>query len=93
MVSRAAYLGLDEFADHLYVGEIVFATAFQGRGIGTTLLKQVLQRAGEQSLLVPLPTLRANQRAAALYRRLGFEEVGHTATHPLFEWRRPAAEA
>jgi ribosomal protein S18 acetylase RimI-like enzyme len=87
------YLGLDEFADHLYVREIVIAAAFQGRGIGTALLEQVLQRAGGQDLPVRLQTLHANHGAAALYRRLRFEQVGSTSTHLLFEWRRAGAEA
>jgi ribosomal protein S18 acetylase RimI-like enzyme len=60
------YFGMDEFADHLYVREIVIAPAFQGRGIGTALLEQVLERAGKQGRQVRLRTLNANHRAAAL---------------------------
>jgi ribosomal protein S18 acetylase RimI-like enzyme len=87
------YLGVDEFADHVYVREIVIAPAFQGRGIGTALLQQLLRRAGEHNLPVRLQMLHANRGAAALYRRLGFEEVGSTSTHLLFEWRRSGAQA
>jgi ribosomal protein S18 acetylase RimI-like enzyme len=84
------YLCLEERADHLHVREIVIAPAFQGRGIGTALLRQVLRRAGERRLPVRLGTLRAN-RAAALYRRLGIREIGRTPTHLLFEWIPPAS--
>ena len=83
------YLCLDERADQLRVREIVIAPAFQGRGIGTALLQRVLRRAGERPLPVRLGALHAN-RAAALYRRLGFREIGRTPTHLLFEWRPPS---
>jgi len=90
---RCGYVALDQFADHLYVREIVMSPAFQGRGVGTALLERLLRRAGEQDLPVRLQTLHANHRAAALYRRLRFEQVGSSSTHLLFEWRRVGAEA
>jgi GNAT superfamily N-acetyltransferase len=83
------HLCLEERVDHLHVREIVIAPAFQGRRIGTALLRQVLRHAGERRLPVRLGTLHAN-RAAALYRRLGFQEVGRTPTHLLFAWQPPA---
>ena len=70
-----------------HVREIVIAPAFQDRGIGTALLRTTLERAAEQGAPVRLRTNRANYRAAALYRRLGFQNVGRTPTHLLFEWR------
>lgn len=80
------YLCVEDCATDFHVREIVIAPAFQGRGIGTTLLQDVLQRAGDCQVPVRLGALRAN-RAAALYRRLGFREIGQTPTHLLFEWQ------
>ncbi len=80
------YLCVEDRANDLHVREIVIAPAFQGRGIGTTLLQDVLQRAGSRGVPVRLGTFHAN-RAATLYRRLGFQEVAHTPTHLLLEWR------
>jgi len=80
------YLSVEQHQGQLHVREIVIAPAFQGRGIGTALLHQVLERARQCQLPVRLGTPHLN-RAAALYRRLGFREVGRTPTHLLFEWR------
>jgi ribosomal protein S18 acetylase RimI-like enzyme len=80
------YLWVAEHNDAVHVHEIVVAPAFQGRGIGTALIQQVLARADGRQVPVRLGTLHAN-RAASLYRRLGFSEVGRTPTHQLFEWR------
>jgi ribosomal protein S18 acetylase RimI-like enzyme len=80
------YLWVQEHNTYVHVHEIVVARAFQGRGIGTALIQQVLARAEGRQVPVHLGTLHAN-RAASLYRRLGFSEVGRTPTHLLFEWR------
>jgi ribosomal protein S18 acetylase RimI-like enzyme len=65
--------------------ELVLLPEFQNRGIGTTLLRQVMKHAGERGVPVQLGTLHAN-RAADLYRRVGFGEIGRTDAHILFEW-------
>jgi len=80
------YLCVEDRATDLHVREIVIAPAFQGRGIGTTLLQDVLQRASDRGVPVHLGTFHVN-RAAALYRRLGFQEVARTTTHLLLEWQ------
>lgn len=84
------YLCVEDRGDDLHVREIVIAPAFQGRGIGTMLLQDVMRRAGERRVPVRLGTFQTN-RAAALYWRLGFRETGRTTTHLLFEWRPPNA--
>ncbi len=67
--------------------ELVILPAFQGRGIGTALLREQIERARERGVPVSLSVLHENHRAAALYRRLGFHETGKTETHYLMEWR------
>lgn len=51
--------------------------AWQGRGLGTDLLKQAVAQA-EHSMLTVLPE---NERALRLYRRHGFEIVGRLNGH------------
>ena len=79
------YVCVEDRPDDIHVAEIVIVPEFQSRGIGRLLLTRVIDRARDRGVPVRLRTARAN-RAAALYRRLGFREVGTTATHLLFEW-------
>ncbi len=63
--------------DELHLLNVTVATAWQGRGLGSSLL-QALQARGRQLGLATLwlEVRESNQRACALYARLGFAEVG-----------------
>ena len=62
----------------VFLAAIEVAPAWQGRGIGTRLILDVVEGAGR--LPVALRVLKANP-ARALYERLGFAVDGETATH------------
>ena len=80
------YLCVEERLDDLHVREIVVHPAFQNRGVGTAVLRETVERARARGVPVRLGTFLTN-RAAGLYRRLGFRETGRTDSHILFEWR------
>ncbi len=61
----------------LYLETIEIAPAYQSKGIGTNILREILARAGSQGLAVGLHVLRVN-RARHLYERLGFAVVDET---------------
>jgi ribosomal protein S18 acetylase RimI-like enzyme len=84
------YVCVEEHADHVLVREIAVAPAFQGRGIGSAVLRETQARARARGVPVRLGTFLTN-RAAALYRRLGFRETGRSTTHIGFEWDADAA--
>ncbi len=67
-------------ADGVEVAQIKILPAFQGRGLGTHILTDVLADAHSQGLSVALRVLRVNP-ARRLYERLGFVAIGATATH------------
>ncbi|WP_116041369.1 ribosomal protein S18-alanine N-acetyltransferase [Amycolatopsis palatopharyngis] len=50
--------------------------AFQGMGVGTALLRTVLERADELAAPVFLEVRTDNERAIGLYERHGFERIG-----------------
>jgi GNAT superfamily N-acetyltransferase len=79
------YVSIEERAADIHVRELVVAPAFQGRGIGTTILQDLIERARVRGVPIRLGTHRVN-RANHLYRRLGFRETGQTDTHILLEW-------
>lgn len=79
------YACVEDRADDIHVRELVILPQFQGRGIGTRMLMDIIARAEARRVPVRLGTHHAN-RAAGLYRRLGFREFDRTATHVLMEW-------
>ena len=78
------YLCVEDRPDDVHVREIVLLPEFQGRGIGSRLLSDVIAHARQRGVPVRLGTHHQN-RAQRLYRRLGFREIGRTGTHLLFE--------
>ena len=79
------FLLVEDRPDHIYISEIVIALQFQGRGIGSRLLNEEMQRGRETKSPLRLQVLREN-RAIELYRRLGFKECGTTETHTHMVW-------
>jgi len=66
-----------EEKDHILVREIQVLPEFQGRRIGTTLMKRLLKNAKTRQLPVRLGLLKAN-RARHFYERLGFRVYAET---------------
>jgi ribosomal protein S18 acetylase RimI-like enzyme len=63
------------------VGMVEVLPEWQGRGIGTSVVRSVLARGQQGAKPVVLRVLRVNQRARRLYEREGFEVVSETETH------------
>ena len=61
----------------------------QGHGIGTKVLRSVLNSAQTRGSLVVLHVAVGN-RAQELYRRLGFVDGGGEGMHERMTWRAPA---
>ena len=80
------YWVVERRAADFHLRELVIHPRFQGRGVGTWLVRRLQREATAAGLPVRLGTFHTN-RAAVLYRRLGFEEIGSTDTHVLMEWR------
>lgn len=77
----AGYLDLRWHPDHADIVNIVLAPTFQGRGIGKAIITGIVAEARQRNMDVRLQVLKVNPRAHALYRRLGFEDIGETGTH------------
>lgn len=78
-------LSVEERDDALFLGSIEILPRYQGRGIGTTLIRQLQRRAEESGLPLRLQVLKTN-RARELYERLGFIVTGETETHHHMTW-------
>lgn len=72
--------------------DVALVPAARGRGIGTTLLRDLLAEGERTGKPVSIHVERFNP-ALRLYRRLGFREIEEKGPYFLMEWRPPAAEA
>ena len=68
-------LAVDRNPGELYLGRIEILPAWQGRGIGRWLIRQLADEARHDRKSLTLDVLVANTRAVMLYRELGFREV------------------
>ncbi len=59
----------------IYLSRIEIHPGYQGRGIGSRLVNMLLDEAGQGGQDLVLDVLTVNQRAYALYQRLGLQEV------------------
>ena len=78
--SDAGFLSFECRDDHLYLGNVALLPAYQGRGIGTEVVRYLIHRANETDLPIRLQVLKSNP-ARGFYERLGFKLSGETDTH------------
>jgi ribosomal protein S18 acetylase RimI-like enzyme len=64
-----------------YVAEIQVHPSRQGRGLGSSVLRSLME-----SGPVTLRVLHVNERARALYERLGFKPYEEIETHTYLRW-------
>lgn len=66
------------FPDRIFLGGIQIHPAFQSKGIGTHLMRSLIQEGRSSAKPVHLNVERTNMRARRLYQRLGFEMVSES---------------
>lgn len=69
----------------LFLVDLVLLPGWRGLGHGTALLRGLAAHAAETGRPVRLHVEKSNQRAAALYARLGFQVIGEETQHWLME--------
>jgi GNAT superfamily N-acetyltransferase len=87
--ARCGYTFIENRDNCFYLHELVIDPDFQGRGIGTLILRDVIEQALRKGFPVRLRTHIIN-RAVNLYRRIGFQETARTESHVLLEWNHAA---
>lgn len=77
-----AFLSTREDAHAVWLDRIYVVASHRGRGrgLGSALVRDLLERASRRELPLRLRVLRVNP-ARELYARLGFAQTGETATH------------
>ncbi|MGD2179346.1 MAG: GNAT family N-acetyltransferase [Anaerolineae bacterium] len=79
------YISIEEQKTSFFLNSIAILPAYQGLGIGTTLIRRLQQKARRKEVPVKLRVLKGNP-ARALYERLAFTVTGETDTHYRMKW-------
>ena len=85
-------LWVDEWRDQIRLVDIALMPECRGLGIGSTLLRQVLERGAAVGKAVTIH-VEAFNPALGLYRRLGFEPVETNGVYLLMRWTPPVEGA
>lgn len=83
----AGRLYLQKKPDDYRIVDIALLPDYRGSGIGSSLLRQIMQEAGERGLPVSIH-VENNNPAMSLYRRLGFRKIDDNGVYHLMEWRQ-----
>lgn len=83
--TEVGWLEIDRGNDDIRLTGIYILPEYQSRGVGSSVIKDIISEATEEQLRVTLQVLKVNPRAQALYKRLGFVVTGETDTHNLME--------
>ena len=89
----AGYYLLMYAVDEAHLLDVAVAAGRQGKGLGRHLLDRIGARAREQGMLSILLEVRpSNERALAVYRRYGYQEIGRRkGYYPAHEGKREDA--
>jgi ribosomal protein S18 acetylase RimI-like enzyme len=83
---KTGLLNTEREASEIFLANLQIHPNFQNRGLGSAVLRTVLDSAKALKLPVRLQVLRVNQAAVRLYSRFGFEVYDETPTHRLMRW-------
>ena len=85
-------LKVEKRIDHIYLGDIQLKEAFQGKGIGTSLIRDVIEKSKAHGLPLRMRVLKVNP-VLKLYKRLGFARVKEFKYIYELEWSVQTVEA
>ena len=86
---KAGLLNTEREQSEIFLANLQIHPAFQNRGLGSVVLRTVLESATALDLPVRLQVLRVNEAAVRLYSRFGFKVYDETPTHRLMRWHPP----
>jgi ribosomal protein S18 acetylase RimI-like enzyme len=85
-------LYVDRWPDQIRVVDIAVLPEYRNAGIGTALLKGLIDEATKAGKPLTIHVEQYNP-ALRLYERLGFTQIGERGVYYLMEWRPPGAES
>ena len=85
----AGWVFIAELEQEIRLVEIMILEAHRHKGIGSTVIRQVIEGAAANGKPVRLTVANMNQGAGRLYERLGFRRVGGDEVQHVMEHRQP----
>jgi ribosomal protein S18 acetylase RimI-like enzyme len=82
------WIQVADFVDHMHLRQLHLIRNVRGQGIGTQLIKELLQRADALGKYVTLDVMHGNP-ARLLYLRLGFRQISQDVAKRQMIWRPP----
>lgn len=79
-------LVVDEEAGSIRLAEIELMPTWQGRGIGSSIVRWLIEESAAAGKPLTLRVLHVNERAQTLYERLGFRPFKEIETHVYLRW-------
>ncbi|MCR4279500.1 MAG: GNAT family N-acetyltransferase, partial [Candidatus Zambryskibacteria bacterium] len=73
--------------ESISIGGIQILPEFQGRGIGTAIVKDLIVESETTGTPITLEVHYINEQAISFYKNLGFQETGKTEKQFLMEYR------
>lgn len=73
--------------DKIILADLALLPSSRGRGIGSTLIRQLQMQAEQLAKTIRLHVMITNE-ARHLYERLGFQAIGENGLHLEMEWKR-----
>jgi ribosomal protein S18 acetylase RimI-like enzyme len=86
----AGLLQVEETSGHVFLAQVEILPTFQNQGVGSAVIRAVIEDAKRKNKPVLLQVLRPNP-ARRLYQRLGFSVWAENATH--FKMRKETNDA
>ena len=86
-------IDLNRSAFETFLGVIELLPELQRQGIGSAIMRTLMEESRRAQLPIRLQVLKVNERARKLYLRLGFVGTGETTTHHLMLYLPPASDA
>ena len=83
---RIGFLQITETKSDIFINEIHLVSDYQCRGIGSSIIENIIRKATIKEKTVFVGCFKNNRRAKELYIKLGFQLNGETKTHFLFKY-------
>lgn len=76
--------------EEIFLADLEILPAYQGKGVGTAVLRELLDQASAAGKPVALQVLKVNIGARNLYQRLGFGVTGENESHYIMAFEQRA---